>query len=38
MFRLRTIVLLWLGRKLWMLIRPTVERRLRKLGLFAPGR
>ena len=35
MFRLRTIVLLWLGRKLWMLLRPTVERRLRKLGLFA---
>ena len=38
MFRLRTIVLLWLGRRLWTLVRPAVERRLRKHGLFAPGR
>jgi hypothetical protein len=36
MFRLRTIVLLWLGRRLWMLVRPTVKRRLRKLGLVPP--
>jgi hypothetical protein len=38
MFRLRTIVLLWLGRRLWTLVRPAVERRLRKHGLFASGR
>ena len=36
MFRLRTIVLLWLGRRLLMLVRPTVKRRLRKLGLVPP--
>jgi len=29
MLRLRTVVLLWLGRRLWLLIRPALERRLR---------
>jgi hypothetical protein len=30
MFRLRNLVLLWVARKLWALIRPAAERRLRK--------
>jgi hypothetical protein len=30
MFRLRNIVLLWLGRKIWAAARPAVQRRLRK--------
>jgi hypothetical protein len=30
MFRLRNLVLLWLGRKLWSVVRPAAERRLRK--------
>ena len=30
MFRLRTLVLLWLGRKLWAHARPALERRLRR--------
>jgi len=30
MFRLRNLVLLWLGRKLWTAARPALERRLRK--------
>ena len=29
MFRLRNLVLLWLGRKLWAALRPAVQRRLR---------
>jgi len=29
MFRLRTIVLLWIGRKLWKYAWPAVQRRLR---------
>jgi hypothetical protein len=33
MFRLRTLVLLWIGRKLWSLVRPAAERRLRKRGI-----
>src|SRR5688572_11433922 len=30
MFRLRTLVLLWLGRKLWAIAQPAVRRRLRR--------
>jgi len=30
MFRLRNLVLLWVGRKLWAAARPAVHRRLRK--------
>jgi hypothetical protein len=30
MFRLRNLVLLWLGRKAWALARPAIRRRLRK--------
>jgi hypothetical protein len=30
MFRLRNLVLLWIGRKLWAAARPAVQRRLRK--------
>jgi hypothetical protein len=30
MFRLRNLVLLWVARKLWAVIRPAAERRLRK--------
>jgi len=30
MLRLRTVVLLWIGRKLWKVARPRLERRLRK--------
>jgi hypothetical protein len=30
MFRLRNLVLLWLGRKIWAAARPAVQRRLRK--------
>jgi len=30
MFRLRTVVLLWIARKLWSVLRPAAERRLRK--------
>ena len=29
MFRLRTIVLLWIARKVWARVRPALERRLR---------
>jgi hypothetical protein len=29
MFRLRTVVLLWIGRKLWSVARPALQRRLR---------
>jgi hypothetical protein len=29
MLRLRTLVLLWIGRKLWSVVRPAVVRRLR---------
>ena len=29
MFRLRTLALLWLGRKVWSVARPAAERRLR---------
>jgi hypothetical protein len=29
MLRLRTVVLLWVARRLWLLIRPALERRLR---------
>jgi hypothetical protein len=29
MFRLRNLVLLWLGRKVWAMARPKLERRLR---------
>lgn len=29
MLRLRTLVLLWLGRRLWSMIRPVILRRLR---------
>ena len=32
MFRLRNVVLLWVGRKLWSAARPAVQRRLRKRG------
>jgi hypothetical protein len=30
MFRLRNLVLLWVGRKLWAAVRPAAQRRLRK--------
>jgi hypothetical protein len=30
MFRLRNLVLLWIARKLWSILRPAAERRLRK--------
>jgi len=30
MFRLRTLVLLWLGRKIWSVARPALGRRLRR--------
>jgi hypothetical protein len=30
MFRLRTLVLLWVGRKIWSVARPALERRLRR--------
>jgi hypothetical protein len=30
MFRLRNLVLLWLGRKAWAVARPAIQRRLRK--------
>ena len=29
MFRLRTVVLLWLGRKVWSIVWPALQRRLR---------
>ena len=29
MLRLRTVVLLWIARRLWVLVRPAVMRRLR---------
>jgi hypothetical protein len=29
MFRLRTVVLLWLGRKAWSILWPALQRRLR---------
>jgi hypothetical protein len=30
MFRLRNLLLLWIGRKLWSIARPAAQRRLRK--------
>ena len=36
MFRLRNVVLLWVGRKLWSAARPAVQRRLRKRGSTSP--
>jgi hypothetical protein len=32
MFRLRNLVLLWLGRKIWAAARPALQRRMRKRG------
>jgi hypothetical protein len=29
MFRVRNLVLLWVGRKLWSVVRPAAQRRLR---------